>query len=125
MARRRENHRGRCDAITEEQHENTLEARDIHQNTPTSNLAVDDPDITKRIKQFNRDLTALDNVLCSECLERFPSIQTDAAGICNHCNNDKEVLKLYSAANNMDPGPVPPELCASLRFLMYNHINCI
>ena len=61
--------RGRRDAITEEQHENTLEARDIHQSTPTSNLAVDDPDITQRIKQFYRDLTALDNVLCSECLE--------------------------------------------------------
>ena len=49
MARRRENHRGRRDAITEEQHENTLEARDIHQSTPTSNLAVDDPDITQRM----------------------------------------------------------------------------
>ena len=46
LARCRENHRGRRDAITEEQHENTLEARDIHQSTPTSNLAVDDPDIT-------------------------------------------------------------------------------
>ena len=29
LARRRENHRGRRDAITEEQHENTLETRDI------------------------------------------------------------------------------------------------
>ena len=125
MSRCKENHRGRHDAVTEEQHENTLEARDIHQSTPTSNLAVDDPDITQRIKQFYRDLTALDNVLCSECLKRLPSIQTDAAGICYHCNNDKEVLKLYSAANNMEPGPVPPELCISLHFLMYSRMNCM
>jgi len=59
LARRRKNYRARHDA---QQHENApaLEARDMHQSTP---LAVDDP------KEFYRDLTALDNVLCSEHLE--------------------------------------------------------
>ena len=76
MAWNRENHIGLVKKfITEEQHENTLEARDIHNSTLTSNLAVDDPDIAQKIKQIFRDLTALDNVLYSECLERFPSIQ--------------------------------------------------
>lgn len=90
-----------------------------------SNLAVDDPDITQRIKQFYRDLTALENVLCSEYLEQFPSIQTDAAGICNRCNNDKEVPKLYSAANNMDPRSSATRTMRKFMFLMYNCMNCI
>ena len=38
----------------------------------------------------------------------------DTAGVCIHCRNDTEVPGLYSPANNMDPGRVPPELCVSL-----------
>ena len=47
------------------------------------------------------------NTICSVCLERFPSIKTDEAGVWNRYHADSEV----SAANNMDPGTVPPELC--------------
>ena len=31
--------------------------------------------------------------------------------------------KLYSAANNMDPGPIPPELTVSLK--LFSHIYCV
>ena len=30
-----------------------------------------------------------------------------------NCQHDNEVPALYSAVNNMDPGPVPLELCVS------------
>ena len=29
---------------------------------------------------------------------------------CARCGRDKRIPKLYSAANNMIPGPVPPQL---------------
>ena len=29
---------------------------------------------------------------------------------CSRCGRDKRIPKLYSPANNMDPGPVPPQL---------------
>ena len=78
------------------------------------NLAVDDPEITWRIQEFYRDLTTLENTLCNVCLEQFPSIKANETGVCNRCQGDSEVPRLYSAENNMDPGPVPPELCVSL-----------
>ena len=48
------------------------------------------------------------------CLERFPklSVTTQANGIneCIRCGNDKHIPKLFSSANNMDLGAVPPQL---------------
>ena len=29
---------------------------------------------------------------------------------CQRCSRDKHIPKLYSSANNMDPGPIPSEL---------------
>ena len=33
-----------------------------------------------------------------------------SSAACNRCSRDKREPKLHSAANNMDPGPVPPAL---------------
>ena len=44
------------------------------------NLAVDDPEITRRIQEFYRDLTTLENTLCNVCLEQFPSIKANETG---------------------------------------------
>ena len=48
----------------------------------------------------------------SSCNESFPSIKLACiySAACNHCSRDKREPKLYSAANSMDPGPVPPAL---------------
>jgi len=62
------------------------------------------------MREFYLDLTAL-HTLCDVCLKQFPSIKTNEAGVCYCCQHDTEVPKLYSAANNMNPGSVPPELC--------------
>ena len=35
------------------------------------------------------------------------------SGSCKRCDNDKYILKLFSAGNNMDPGSVPLELTVS------------
>ena len=65
------------------------------------------------MQQFHANMAAIQNVLCNICWECFPSISSDIPGLCNRCRADSDVPKLYSAANNMDPGQVPPELSVS------------
>lgn len=74
---------------------------------------VDDPVVINRMQQFHSTMSALQNVLCQICLERFLSSSTTVPTICNRCRADSELPKLYSVDNNMDPGPLPPELCVS------------
>ena len=49
------------------------------------NLTVDGPEIIQKITTFHEDLAALENTLCSVCLELFPSIITNEAGVCKRC----------------------------------------
>ena len=53
------------------------------------------------------------------CLEHFPSVKADVSGVCDRCRGDPEEVKLYSAANNMDPGGAPSELGVSHKCLCY------
>ena len=49
-------------------------------------------------------------------LEKFPGLNVRTGSPdnndteCVRCIQDKRTPKLYSSMNNMDPGPVPPEL---------------
>lgn len=95
-------------AITEQTH-----MTQCLSGTHFRNLTVDDPEIIQKITTFHEHLAALENTLCSVCLECFPSIKTNEAAVCKRCQGDNELPILYSAANNMDPGPIPPELCVS------------
>ena len=65
------------------------------------------------MRHFHNDMATLQSVKCSICFEQFPSISINDIGSCKRCNNDKHIPKLFSAANNMDPGIVPPELVVS------------
>jgi len=116
----RETYRVTRDSINAEHSEQSLPEtternEPLNHPLPTqyNNITVDDPQKIQRMQQFHRQLTALQNTQCSICLEKFPSITTNEAGVCNRCQADNEVPRLYSAANNMNPGPVPPELCVS------------
>ena len=47
---------------------------------------------------------------------------------CVRCRRDKHIPKVYSTANNMNPGPVPPELvvcdsCCNIRVLIWKNTN--
>ena len=57
-------------------------------------------------------LTQFSATACSSCNESFHSIKLicSSSAACNRCSRDKREPKLYSAANNMDPAPVPPAL---------------
>jgi len=39
----------------------------------------------------------------------LPSIKV-IKGVCRHCYYDKNLIKKFSAENNMDPGDIPEEL---------------
>ena len=73
--------------------------------------SFDDPDVIAKISKFYDDLNSLQcNVQCAVCQEQFPFITLTANNLCARCQKDKHDPKLYSAANNMDPGPLPNEL---------------
>lgn len=94
------------------------------------NLSVDDHTVVQRMRQFHGRLATLERQSCSICLEHFTFKTMNEAGACNRCHTDRIVPKLYSAANNMDPGPVTAELTVSLNvfthrmynFLIYAHV---
>ena len=55
---------------------------------------------------FHSELASLEFHSCTVCLEHSLNLVMSAnSTMCTHCNRDN---RLYSAANNMDPGPVPP-----------------
>ena len=48
---------------------------------------------------------------CNTCKERFTGLRLRSdLSQCIQCSNDHHQTKLYSSANNMDPGPVPQVL---------------
>ena len=77
------------------------------------NCSIDDELITNKIKQFYTKLFAIESGRCTICLERFPTVKTDNSSVCTRCRADTKIPKAYSIGNNMDPGPLPPELSVS------------
>ena len=66
---------------------------------------------------FHRHLNTLCSVTCTTCSEDFPSFKLHAqTSECVRCSKDKHMPNVYSAANNMDPGSVPPQLLVSSQY---------
>ena len=126
LARRRQSRHG--DVQTEGRAEGLRERVEITEPSPSismhfHNLSVYDPEIIHEVQQFHSSLAALESVQCSTCLEQFPSINTNATGLCRRCHLDTDVPKLFSAENNMDPGAVPSELyVSSIHFKMHKSL---
>ena len=82
------------------------------------------PAVRSKISKFHSTMGALQMSTCPICMERFPAMtvrMTSAGSECVRCTRDKHIPNTYSAANNMIPGPVPPELmvrCNCLHFLI-------
>ena len=64
-----------------------------------------------KMSSFHSKLMSLEFHHCTTCLECFSDL-TMAAGSteCRRCTQDKHIPKLYSTANNMNPGVVPHQL---------------
>ena len=115
MARQREYTRDRRATLRSQHETATVEPRLRQQDNRhlSESINLGDSEVTQRLQQFHATLATLANVQCDVCLERFPSVKADVSGVCNRCCGDPGEIKLYSAANNMDPGVVPPELSVS------------
>ena len=67
--------------------------------------------IRAKMHKFHAHFATLDLSTCTTCLESFPGLQLHLGSAeCLRCSRDKHIPKLYSSANNMDPGPIPSEL---------------
>ena len=67
--------------------------------------------VQSKMTNFHRQLATLTFERCSVCSEGFPGLQLHSQSTeCQRCSRDKHAPKLLSSTNNMDPGPVPPQL---------------
>ena len=61
------------------------------------------------IRKFEIEHIALSINLCSICKERRIGMKISNE-VCKRCSIYKNIIKLYSDDNNMDPKPSPPEI---------------
>ena len=81
------------------------------------NSLFEQTEVRNETLKFHSNIAGIDAPKCSICLEQFPGMKLHSfTSQCIGCHRDKHIPKLYSTANNMDPGCVPPVLC-------HNYIN--
>ena len=67
--------------------------------------------VRTKMLRFHAHMASLDSPQCSTFSERFPGLRLCSQSTeCLRCSRDKHSPKVYSAFNNMDPGPIPPQL---------------
>ncbi len=67
--------------------------------------------VQNKMLKFHEHMASLAVLRCTTCLEQFSGLQLCSQSTeCLRCSRDKHTPKLYSSANNMHPGSVPPEL---------------
>ena len=66
--------------------------------------------VKDKMAKFHKDIAALSSPTCITCIETFPGLKVNSRSECVRCSRDKHTPKLYSMANNMNPGQVPSEL---------------
>jgi hypothetical protein len=80
---------------------------------PSAQL-VSRPSVQAKMTTFHAHFSNLTSPTCSTCLESFPGLQLRSSSTeCMRCSKDLRTPKLYSSANNMDPGMLPPQLQVS------------
>ena len=71
----------------------------------TNVRALEEDWVQGKLTAFHDKMSSLSFTHCICCNESFPSVKlTSSASVCSRCSRDKQEPKLYSAANNMDPG---------------------
>ena len=66
------------------------------------------------MRTFHAQFSTLTLLKYSICFKSFPGLSLrPSSAECLHCSRDLCTLKLYTCANNMDPGKLPPQLQVS------------
>ena len=85
--------------------------RERHRHEQSQLPLFEQPAVRARMQKFHAQLVALESPRCTTCSEAFPGLQLHSQSTeCLRCSRDKHTPKLYSSANNMNPGLVPPQL---------------
>ncbi len=85
--------------------------QESHRGAQSDLPLFEQPDVRARMCKFHAHLAALESPRCTTCSEAFPGLQLRLQSTeCLRCSRDKHTPKLYSIANNTDPGLVPPQL---------------
>jgi len=66
-----------------------------------------------KMSKYHADLASFKVSRCTPCSEVILGLFLHSRE-CQQCSRDKHIPKLYSSANNMNPGPVLPQLQVSL-----------
>ena len=94
-----------------------LDEQRLHQEErESSSQLVSNSLVQMKMKTFHAHFATLTFPKCSTCLESFPELQLrHPTTECMRCCRDKHTPKVYSSANNTDPGPLdlPPQLQVS------------
>ena len=99
---------GRLAVETDEEREDRLQ-RSREQSSQV--LLFEQRSIQVKMRRFHAHFALLNFSRCSTCLESFPGLQLRPPSTeCVRCYRDKHTPKMYSSANNMDPGPLPTQL---------------
>ena len=70
--------------------------------------------VKTKMRKFHASMATLGTPVCTTCSERFPGLQLYSKSTeCLRCSRDTHTPKVYSSANNMNPGPIPPQLQVS------------
>ena len=95
--------------------------RTIDSDSPLFNQ----PFVRAKMSKFHSQVAQVQVSKCITCLERFPGLNVKAISPnlteCVRCTRDKHIPKIYSSANNMDPGPIPLQL--QVQLYMENHVH--
>ena len=96
--------------LNADHHQHHWREQEINPQAPL----LDQQPVRTKLARFHANLVSLQFRTCLTCAERFPNLNVVAVseGIteCRRCNQDKRVPKLFSTANNMNPGPLPSQL---------------
>ena len=102
--------------------------QESHRGAQSDLPLFEQPAVRARMCKFHAHLTALESPRCTTCSEAFPGLQLRSQSTeCLRCSRDKHTPKLYSIANNMDPGLVPPQLQVRQTscFMSYCHTTSV
>ena len=103
--------RGSEDAEQRNSRLQLIQVRRQRQSIHPQVVLLDQPSVRSKMQNFHLCISSIEVPTCTTCSEGFPGL-TMCSGLneCSRCHRDSSAPKLYSCANNMDPGNVPPEL---------------
>ena len=107
--------RQRLTVETVEEREVRLQrARQRERDIRTCGEQTSQPSVQEKMRRFHSHIASLTSPKCSTCSESFPGLQLPPPfNECARCIRDKHIPKIYSSANNVDPGSLPTQLQVS------------